>query len=257
MKKKKRHKREQKSYYFDFSIEVERTCTGNYGARGKKRQKRQKPTEEQIRKQNQYNREKKLRGILKANFGEDDFWVLLTYTKGYRTDIRSAKEDFSRFYRVLRREYRKRGYELKWVVRTEVGSKGAAHHHFLCNRIPDGDILIKKCWRRIKGAGFPSYKPTYEEGGFAGLAWYLTKPPYDEKLEHNYSRSRNLIIPEPEITRTTRKEMIEYPRAPEGYYVDPDSVFMGINPITGREYQHFILYKIGTVAPEQPWKEGG
>ncbi len=118
MKKKKRHKREQKSYYFDFSIEVERTCTGNYGARGKKRQKRQKPTEEQIRKQNQYNREKKLRRILKANFGEDDFWVLLTYTKGYRTDIRSAKEDFSKFYRVLRREYRKRGYELKWVVRT-------------------------------------------------------------------------------------------------------------------------------------------
>lgn len=180
MKKRKRYKREQRKYFFRTSIEVERTYRGS-GGKGK-RQKRKKPTEEQIARQNQYNREKKLRRIIKVNFGEDDYWVLLTYRKGFRTEIRKAKEGFRKFIRILRREYRKRGYELKWVVRTEVGKQGAAHHHFLCNRIPDEDILIKNCWQKVTGAGFPSFKHTYEEGGFAGLAWYLTKPPDQEGI---------------------------------------------------------------------------
>lgn len=244
-KNKKRYKREQRTYSFSTSIEIERTYTGNYGAPGKKRAKKEKPTEEQIEKQNQYNREKLIRRILKENYTEDDYWVLLTYLKGYRTDIKAAKKDFSRFVRMLRREYRKKGYELKWVVRTDVGKKGAAHHHLVANRIPDGDAIIKKCWRKITGAGFPSYTPMYEEGGFQGLAHYITKPPEEEGIERNYSRSRNLSIPEPEVTRALKKEMREYPKAMPGYYIDPDSVHMGTNPITGNEYQHFIMYKIG------------
>lgn len=253
----KRYKREQKKYYFPTSIEVERNCTGNYGGKGKKRKKRKKPTEEQIEKQNQYIREKKLRRIIKENFEENDFFVLLTYLKGFRINIKDAKKDFRKFYKKLRRAYRKRGYELKWVVRTEIGKKGAVHHHFLANRIPDGDILIKKCWREVTGAGFPSFKHTYEEGGFAGLAHYLVKPPEEEGMEHNYSRSRNLAIPEPEVSRAFKREMLKPPVPDEGYYIDEDSVVMGINPITGNEYQHFIMYKIGTIAPVQTWKKGG
>ena len=256
-KKIKRYKREQRSFYFDTSIEVERLCPG--GGRGGKRKKRVRPTEEQIRKQNQYNREKHLRRIIKENFDVNDYWVLLTYIKGYRTDAGSAKQDFRKFIRMLRREWRKRGHELKWVVRTEVGGRGAAHHHLLVNRIPDGDILIKDCWKKIAGAGFPSYKPIYEEDGFAGLACYITKEPEGGETERNYSRSRNLAIPEPEITRAYKKEMQEYPRPLPGYYIDADSVVMGINPITGYEYQHFIMYRLGTekreVAPVQ--RKGG
>jgi len=264
--KKKRYKREQRSYIFDTSIEVERVYRGNGGGRGKKRCERQKATEEQIEKQNQYNREKKLRRIIKENFTEDDYWVLLTYLKGYRTNIRDAKKDFSKFTRILRREYRKRGQELKWIVRTEVGKRGAAHHHFLVNRIPDGDVLIKNVWRKITGAGFPSFKHTHEEGGFKGLAWYLTKPPDEDASEEtktvrNYSRSRNLVIPEPAIERALVKEMRAYPVPLPGYFIDPESVSMGINPITGQEYQYFIMYKIGCgeIAPVQQFdrKEGG
>ena len=262
--KRKRYKREQRSYIFATSIEVERVYRGNGGGRGKKRIKRKKPTEEQIASQNQYNREKKLRRIIKENFTEDDYWVLLTYSKGYRTTTKAAKKDFGKFARILRREYRKRGYELKWIVRTEVGKRGAAHHHLLVNRIPDGDVLIKNIWRKITGAGFPSFKHTHEEGGFKGLAWYLTKPPDEKaeeegKAERNYSRSRNLIIPEPVIERVLAKEMRTYPVPLPGYFIDPDSVTMGINPLTGQEYQHFIMYKIGCgeIAPVQPFDRGG
>lgn len=243
-KKRKKYKREQRSYYFPSLIEVERIYPGNGGGKGKKREKRQKPTEEQIRKQNQLNREKHLRRILLANFEENDLWVLLTYKKGFRTDIGSAKKDFKKFIRMLRREWRKRGYELRWVVRTEIGRKGAAHHHLLVNRIPDGDIIIKDCWKKIEGVGFPSFKHIYEDGGFEALAAYITKPPEDEGMERNYSRSRNLIIPEPEITRALKREMKEPPVPLPGYYIDEDSVVMGTNPVTGCEYQYFTMYKL-------------
>ncbi len=251
--KRKRYQREQRTYYFPNSIEVERVCRGKGGGRGRPREKKEKATEEQIKRQNRYNKEKKLRRIIKANFREDDYWTLLTYVKGFRTNIKDAKKDFSKFCRLLRNEYRKKGFELKWVVRTEVGAKGSAHHHFLASRIPDGDVIIKKCWRKIAGAGFPSFKQTYEEGGFKKLACYLAKEPEKEGIEGNYSRSRNMIIPEPEITRARAKEMREYPVPLPGYYIDEDSVTMGINPITGQEYQHFIMFKLkkGEVAPVQ------
>lgn len=258
-KKKKKYKREQRLYYFKNSIEVERTYTGKYGAPGEKRAKKEKPTKEQIEKQNQYNREKTVRRIIKENFPEDDYWVLLTYQKGYRTDIREAKRDFRKFIRYLRREYRKQNCELLWMVRTEVGKRGAAHHHLLANRIPNGDIIIKKCWKKTKGAGFTSYTPMYEEGGYKGLAHYITKPPEEEGIERNYSRSRNMVIPEPEITRAIKKEMREYPKAYPGYYIDQDSVIMGINPITGNEYQHFIMYRLDKKDTKKniPWEIGG
>lgn len=262
-KKKKKYKREQRCFYFASSIDVERICHGNYGGKGKKRRKKQKPTEEQIIQWNQYRRERHLRRIIEENFSENDYWVLLTYLRGYRTDVKSAKKDFSKFVRMLRREWQKRGYELKWVVRTDIGEEGAAHHHLLVNRIPEGDIIIKDCWRKIDGTGFPSYTPIYEEGGFAGLAHYITKPPEKEGIERNYSRSRNLRIPEPEITRALKKEMQEYPKPLPGYYIDEDSVVMGTNPVTGYEYQYFTMFKLDRkpvkrqVVPVQHSEGGG
>ena len=35
-----------------------------------------------------------------------------------------------------------------------------------------------------------------------------------------------------------------YPKAPKGYYIDPDSVRMGINPVTGYAYRHYTLIKL-------------
>ena len=242
--KQKRYQREQRIYYFHNSIEVERVYRGKGGARGQERKKRKKASPEQIKLQNQYNREKNMRRIMAANFREDDLWILLTYKKGTRISMKEAKKDFTKFIRILRREYKKRNQELKWVVRTEVGSRGAVHHHLLVNRIPDGELIVKKCWKNIEGSGFPSFKYTYEEGGFKKLAAYITKEPEKEGIERNYRRSRNMDVPEPEISRAKAKEMREYPVALPGYYIDPESVTMGINPYTGQEYQYFIMHRI-------------
>lgn len=255
--KQKRYKREQRTYYFKESIEVERVYRGKGGAKGCERKKRKKATPEQIERQNQYNREKNLRRLMAANFREDDHWVLLTYKRGTRLSMMEAEEDFTKFVRILRREYKKRGKELKWIVRTEIGSRGGVHHHLLVNRIPEGDLLIKKCWQKIEGAGFPSYKHTYEEGGFKKLAAYITKPPEQEGVERKYRRSRNMVIPEPEITRAKAKEMREYPIPLPGYYIDPESVTMGINPYTGQEYQYFIMHRLKKKGKEKKERVSG
>ena len=254
--KQKRYKREERVFYFKNFIEVERVYRGKGGARGRPRKERKKATPEQIEKQNRYNREKNLRRIMAANFKEDDHWVLLTYKKGHRTDRKAAKKDFRKFYLELGKEYKKRGQELKWIVRTEVGARGAAHHHLLLNRIKDSDILIKKCWKKIEGAGFTSYRLTYEEGGFKNLAWYMAKPEEEGKVgkaeeKSPYSRSRNMMIPEPEIKRAKAKEMREYPVPLPGYYIDSESVTMGINPYTGQEYQYFTMYRLDNQGREE------
>lgn len=241
--RKKRLFREKRSYVYENSIEIDIVCSGNYGARGKKRKKRKRATPEEVQKINQYNRERYMRRLIKENFSEDDYWTLLTYKKGYRTDIKEAKKDYRRFIRYLRKEYKKRGYVLKWVIRSDVGKKGAAHHHLIANRIPDGDIILKRCWKKIEGAGFVSYTTMYEDGGYAGLAHYITKEPEEEGIERNYSRSRNLAVTEPEIKRSSKKEMRRYPKAPAGWYIDTDSVVMGKNPITGREYMHYVMFR--------------
>ena len=74
--KKKRIKR--KSYYTAWDIEVEEYVTGNYGAPGKKRAKKQKPTPEQIRRQNRTNKVNSIRRYLKLNLLPVDYWITLT-----------------------------------------------------------------------------------------------------------------------------------------------------------------------------------
>ena len=48
----------QKTFFFEDSTEYEYKFAGKYGAKGEKRQKKEKATPEQIRRQNQWNRQK-------------------------------------------------------------------------------------------------------------------------------------------------------------------------------------------------------
>ena len=59
--------------------QIEKYYPGNYGAPGKKRGPKQKRTPEDIARQNQRNREKKVQRIILANFKEGD-WHLIIQT---------------------------------------------------------------------------------------------------------------------------------------------------------------------------------
>ena len=142
---KKRYKR--LTYIFPNAIEVYEYLDGRYGARGSPRKKKDKPTKEQIRKRNQWNKERKARHKLRKWFKENDYLVTFTWRKADRPDnMREAVKILGKALRKIRAEYRKRGYELRYLRNIEVGTRGAWHIHMVVNRIQDADLILKKAW---------------------------------------------------------------------------------------------------------------
>lgn len=233
------------------SIEIERFHSGRYGAPNEKRQKRRKPTSEEVARQNQVNRKNRTRRYLKENFiAEEDLWLTFTYKKGTRTDIQSVKRDFKRFIRWLKYQYGIRGHPLKWIAAFHVGSKGAGHFHMVLNRIPDYDIIVRELWKRIENSGHVNMEILRTEGDFEQLAAYIVetkKANAEGQQASEYSHSRNLVLPQPRKREIKSKSMLDVPRPYKGYYVDPESIVSGRNPITGHLYQHFTMHKLKDV----------
>ncbi len=250
---------------FTESIEYEYKFAGKYGAKGEKRQKKKKATPEQVKKQNQINREKKMRRLIKANFREADIWTCLKYPKGTRKSVVEVKQDLEKFLRRMRRAYKKSGIVFKFIYRMEIGKRGGIHIHILVNRIagkPGIDMLIQQCWQQ----GRASFENIYKSGGYQALAEYIVKQPNDEIIEQlslfdkeerreliRYSSSRNLVRPEPErkeFRRRTMKKILDTVRRGDGpvpspgYYIDRDTIHVGVNQFTGYTYLQYTEYKI-------------
>ena len=249
-------------YRFTNSIEYEFKWKGKYGAKGEKRAARVKATPEQIKKQNQKNKEKYTRRMIKLNFSRGDLWCTFLYPKGTRKPVQEVKDDFKRFLRKIRTVYKARDADLKFIYRIEIGSKGGIHIHMLCNQIegsPPIDMVIQEMWKhgRVNFQRFGADEDDCEK-----LANYIVKQPSDEaqkKIEElykgdikallAYSSSRNLIRPAPErkeYHRWTIKKILENGIKPtKGYQVKKDTVHSGINPYTGMSYLHYTEVKGG------------
>ena len=227
-------------WHFKNSIEYEFKYKGKYGAKGEKRAKRKRATPEQIKIQNQRNREKNVRRLIKANFGENDYWITLKYPKGTRLKIEDVKKHMKKFLDKTRKDYRKRNESFRFMYRMEIGKRGGIHIHILLNRITDADLIIKKNWEQ----GMTDFTLAYEAGGFRRLAEYLVKPPIDgtdpEGKAARYHPSRNLVRPQRERKEythwTVRRLIHEGPTPTPGFYIVPDSIVTGVNPYTGMSY---------------------
>lgn len=246
------------TWIFWNSNEVEIKYKGKYGAKGEKRAPKRKPTKDEIKKNNQTNKENKVRRLLKANFRPRDWWCTLKYPKGTRKSIEEVKDDFGKFTDSLRGKYKRRGRKFKFVYRIEIGERGGIHIHIVINRIKDSDLLIASSWR----FGTVHFQHIREQGGMAKLANYIVKKPTEEIWEQIcmfpeeerktfivYNTSRNLVRPKPERKtyerRTLRKEIEHGPTATKGYYIDKNSIVFGVNPYTGMSYLHYTEFKIG------------
>ena len=236
--------------------EYEIKYAGRHGAKGEKRKKRAKPTPEQIKKQNQRNKEKLVCRKIKLNFDEGDYWCTLKFPRGTRLPVEEVKDIFSKFYRNLAGKYKRRGHELKWIARMEIGSRGGIHIHIIINRIPDGDKLIQSTWKSGR-VNFGMLDDNVDQ-----LAAYLVKPPKDEEEERqlglfdisgqkklrSYTCSRNLKEPVPEkkvyTHRTVRKILMDGPKATPGFFIDKNSIRQGINHMTGYSYLYYTEVRI-------------
>lgn len=270
-------------YTFCDSNEYEYKFAGNYGAKGEKRAKRKKATPEQVKRQNQWIKETKVRRLIKVNFRPGDLWETLKYPQGTRKPFTEVVDDMTEFLKQMRKEYRSRGQPFKWVNRIEIGARGGIHMHIIINRLqgePGTDLVVQRIWEGIAG-GRVNHTNLYAAGGYKNLAKYLTKPadeeqekqlslfdPQEQKKMLRYSSSRNLIRPEPEVKkyrrRTVRKLVEDGIKPQPGYYIDPESVYYGINPFNGTTYLKYTECRLGTmdgtakpVKPEwREWTEG-
>lgn len=244
-------------YYGINNIEHYIRFAGKYGAKGEKRAKKKKATPEQVKRQNQINRENRLRRTIQANFYPNDVWVCLKYKKGTRLTIEQLKNDLcKKFIPALRKEYKKRCEQLKFIYRIEIGKHGGSHVHILINRIWGVDMLVQKCWGHC--CNFTNIR---EEGGYRKLAAYIVKPlPEDGQMsfmsaedlsgysKYTYNSSRNLVRPEPERKeynrRTVKKLITEGIKAAQGYNIDKNSIRVGVNEYTGYSYIYYTETRV-------------
>ena len=236
---------------FPRAIEVTELHDDRHRWPGRQRAERKKPTPESMQRANLRRREDKARWKLREYFKEDDNWFRLSYDPEQRPpDMKTAREQYGKFIRKLKREYMKRGYELYWMKNIEVGSRNAWHVHLIFNELPDANILkiVKQLWPYGDVAGHLCY----EKGEFEALAKYVTKTPktpgYEKRLrETHFSTSQNMPLKDPEETTIRRfdtfmeKDVRNYHK---GWYVDKSSVVEGINPYTGWPFRKYTLYPL-------------
>lgn len=114
-------------------IDREEYHDGKYGAKGKKREKKKTPTKEDMQKVNAMNKAKKARQRMLMYFGPGDILATWDYLVENRPgSIKEALDDFQKAIRIVRREYKKRGYELFWIRNIERGTKGACKSWEVC-----------------------------------------------------------------------------------------------------------------------------
>ncbi len=180
---------------------------------------------------------------LNANFEYGDYHLVLTYRQQDRPETaEEAKRDREKFLRRLRTLYKKMDTELRYVIVTEFGKRGALHHHLVINHGVD-TLLIQKNWEK----GRCQFNIMDESGEYSKLAAYLLKNRKYWK-EHGgkgrqCSSSRNLFIPETKkYIISTANGYYEKPRAKKGYYIAPDTEWHGHRE-DGWPYMSYILVK--------------
>lgn len=218
----------------------------------KGRGKKEKPTPEAMKEENRKRRVRKVQLLIMANFdAREDMFIDLTYRpgEGRPKTIQEAKEVFSRFIRKVKRKAERAGAEIKWIVTTEKGVRGACHHHLIVS----GNEAVRKTIAELWTWGKASIQYLYDDGdGFHKLAEYMVKAEKDgEKVKDegagvSYSHSRNLTQP------TVKEETVEAvawaknPKPEKGYVILKETVENGENQVTGFKYQRYVMKRIGT-----------
>ena len=231
----------KKTYDLGDVREVYRYYRGNQGAPGCPRGPKKKKTPEGVAKQNQKNKEKRVQRLILMNFHEGDWHLTLTYRPDERPEsMKEAKEQIQSFLGKMRAAYKKAGIPFRYIYVTERGKKGACHHHLIIEDINQGTIqttkLVQKFWKH----GNRSFIPLYQDGEFENLAAYIVKKETKEEgAGCSYSRSRNLIIPEPKIEKVHAHRWRKEPKASKGWYIEKETLINGENPYTGNPYQSY------------------
>lgn len=222
------------------------------------RQPMRKKTKEEMQEANRRQTARKLERKLNANFRPGDWHIVLTYRREGRPDPEGAQIRLKKMIDGLRREYKKRGQALKYIVATEYKSK-SIHHHLILNNVNDGKETTADMVRRLwKENGNPKFVQLYDTGEYSQLADYLIKETErtfrenSSPVRQRYSCSRNLKEPKKRVRMKRNVVWKQEPRPRPGYYIVPGSLYNGFDRF-GYPYQRYVMAKT-RVSPED-WED--
>ena len=229
-------------------MEISDHITGNsyVTEKGKKvRQKKEKVTPEAVRRNNLRIARSKLRMLIDNNFVSGDWYLTLTFKN--QTSLQEAKEVIKKFNRKLRDLYRKENHELKYIYIVE--GKKRIHFHIL---ISQGIDITPELMKALWPYGYTKIEMYRGEAEDAiALAKYFLKEKEqaitNEKsgIKQRWVASLNLDKPEEykKVLKATEWKKGIY--VPEGYYLDKDSVYEGINN-AGYPFRFYRLIKLSS-----------
>ncbi len=234
-------------------IDVEEHHDGRYGAPGKGRAKKEKPTKEQVKEVNRRGKTNRCRQRLLMYIGYGDCFATLTYRPEDRpASMKAAVRDFGGMMGRVRREFKKRGREAYWFRNIERGTKGAWHIHLVITETGETASILQRAWTKGGIWCVEIRRSKFYDEDFSRLASYMTKDQYTVGVksdgspakprirEASYSTSRNMPLPEPKVDRLVRWK--KEPKPKKGYYIA--GMHEGINPVTGYRYRRYTMIRL-------------
>lgn len=208
-----------------------------------KREQRAKKVNQTTEQQKEINRRRAtdVLAMLMANNFKTGDWYLTMTAFGKKPTGQEAKKALDNFIGNLRRYYKKKGKELKYIAVLEnLTGKGRPHGHMLINALTAEDMeVIKKYWTlgRVKIEFFGG-----DIDDCTDLAAYFKK----EDVEEHSGRvrtSKNLIRPAEKKIKVTRSECYSTRIIPpKGYHVHKRLTYQGYTK-DGYPCQHIVFVK--------------
>lgn len=215
---------------------------------GKRRAARLQPTSEAVNRHNINKAIEAVYYLLLLNFKPGDLHAVFTYPAGTVQTIAEAKDKFSKFLRKYRDYCKQHGYKADYIYNTEIGKRGAIHHHCVMHNNRD-EYELSLMWAQFGGSiQLKSY--LWANYDWHGLAEYLvdktkggTLPDTHIPGERRYVPSKGLIRPVYKYERVDADRWHK-PKAPRGYELEPDSVRSGIHELSGGAYIKYTLRRL-------------
>ena len=150
------------------TVLYERSYSSHIHPPGATRSEKMKDTKESQKKINLRKAITELTILMNANFVPGDYHITLTYERDKRAEtVEEAKRDRKIVLDRLRRRKKKEKEICKYIVVTEVGVRGALHHHMVMNQVTVE--WIRQAWKH----GRIDIRPLDDTGQYSKLAEYF------------------------------------------------------------------------------------
>lgn len=202
-------------------------------------------TDAGLKKRNSRRAKTKLYRLIATNFRRDDLRIDLTYANPEPT-AEEAKNRIRKFIRDLRKKYKKKNAELKYIYVTE-HVRHRIHHHVLINDCGISRSEINECWpwAKFNYRSFRYFDGSPEDA--MRLAEYFVKET-DEEIRSETAVQKIRWVPSKNLKQPNVKKITIYarkwkdnPTPKKGYQIV--KVESGYTA-DGFPYQFYRMYKV-------------